>query len=216
MQRASSGEPTQETGTVRLTTGAQLGIEVMPKMLAEFSRRHPRIELELSISTRPEDLLHRSADIAVRVTRPTQKALIVRRLGSATVGLFAHRNYVEAYGVPRSVADLARHHVIGFDREMHILRAFGGLAAGVGRKNFAFRTDNVTAQLALLRAGAGIAACHADVAKGYAGMIPILPREVAFQRQIWLVMHADLKKTRRVRLLFDHLQRELTRHLATQ
>ena len=198
---------------MRLTAGSQIGIEVLPQMLAEFSRRHPRIELELSISSRTEDLLHRDADIAIRLSRPTQKTLIARRVGKARIGLCAHRSYIEAYGMPRSLNDLAHHRLIGFDRDIHQLRSFGGVAAKLRRQDFAFRSDSVTAQLALLRAGVGIAACHTHLAQRDRELTPVLATQLRFEREVWLVMHADLRKIRRVRSLFDHLQRELTRYL---
>jgi DNA-binding transcriptional LysR family regulator len=214
-QRASTGGATGNSGTVRLTVGAQMGIEVLPQLLTSFSRQHPQIELELSISSHTEDLLHRDADIAIRMSRPTQKALIARRVGGLRIGLYAHRSYIGIYGLPRVQADLAQHRLIGFDRDIHLLRAFGAIAEKSRRDDFAFRTDNVSAQLALLRAGIGIGACHAHLAQRESALIAVLGTQLKFDREVWLVMHADLKKTRSTRLLFDHLQRELTQYLAT-
>jgi hypothetical protein len=33
----------------------------------------------------------------------------------------------------------------------------------------------------------------------------VLPKDVQFSLEIWLAMHENLKATRRVRLLFEHL-----------
>ena len=101
LTRASSGEARGESGTVRLTAGEMMGCELLPPMLAEFTRRYPRIHLELTLSNRNLDLLRRDADIAVRMVRPTQKALITRRVGVVPIGLFVHRRYVEVFGLPR-------------------------------------------------------------------------------------------------------------------
>jgi DNA-binding transcriptional LysR family regulator len=106
--------------------------------------------------------------------------------------------------------------LIGFDEDVSILKSFGGIAAQMTRENFAFRTDNVTAQLALLRAGAGIGACHTEVAAGDADLVPVLPKQVRFEREVWLVMHADLRKVRRVRSLYDHLRNELKKRLESR
>lgn len=86
LTRASSGEARGESGTVRLTAGEMMGCELLPPMLAEFTRRYPRIHLELTLSNRNLDLLRRDADIAVRMVRPTQKALITRRVGVVPIG----------------------------------------------------------------------------------------------------------------------------------
>lgn len=213
LRRASSGGASEEAGTVRLTTGEQMGLEVLPPILAEFAREHPKVELELSLSNRNEDLLRRDADIAVRLVRPTQKALIARRIGSVKFGLFAHRNYIDAYGQPRTLPDLSHHRLVGFDRDMHVLRAPGGAAAKLQREDFAVRTDNVAAQVAMLRAGLGITACQVNIARLDPNLVPILAKEMAFEREAWLVTHPDLKDVRRVRLLFDHLARGLKRYV---
>ena len=165
MQRASSGGASEQAGTVRLTAGEHVGLEVLPPILAEFAREHPRIELELSLSNRNEDLLRRDADIAVRMAGPSQKALIARRIGSVKIGLFAHRSYVEAHGLPRTPSDFSHHRLIGFDRDMHVLQTTGGAAAKLRREDFAVRTDNIAAQIAMLRAGLGITACQVNVAR---------------------------------------------------
>jgi DNA-binding transcriptional LysR family regulator len=213
LRRASSGGASEEAGTVRLTAGEHVGLEVLPPILAEFARDHPRIELELSLSNRNEDLLRRDADIAVRMARPSQKALIARRIGSVKIGLFAHRSYVEAHGLPRTPSDFVHHRLIGFDRDMHVLRTTGGAAAKLRREDFAVRTDNIAAQIAMLRAGLGITACQINVARRDPNLMPVLAKDVSFQRELWLVTHPDLKGVRRIRALFDHLARRLKQYV---
>jgi DNA-binding transcriptional LysR family regulator len=213
LHRASSGGASEQVGTVRLTAGEQVGLEVLPPILAEFAREHPGIELELSLSNRNEDLLRRDADIAVRMARPSQKALIARRIGSVKIGLYAHRSYVEAHGLPRTPSDFSHHRLIGFDRDMHILRTTGGAAARLQRKDFAVRTDSIAAQIAMLRAGLGITACQVNVARRDRNLVPVLAKDISFQREVWLVTHPDLKNVRRVRLLFDHMARRLKQYV---
>jgi len=211
LHRGSSGATEEETGTVRLAAGEHVGLEVLPAILSDFARKHPRIALELSLSNRNEDLLRRDADIAVRMVRPTQKSLVARRIGTVKVGLFAHRRYVQRHGLPKTQADLMRRHLIGFDRDMHVLRTTGGAAAKLEAKDFSYRTDSAAAQMALLRAGLGITACQIGVARRDHDLVPI-PGPV-FERELWLAMHPDLRRTRRIRLLFDHLVDGLTRYV---
>jgi DNA-binding transcriptional LysR family regulator len=213
LHRASSGGASEQAGTVRLTAGEHVGLEVLPPILAAFARAHPRIELELSLSNRNEDLLRRDADIAVRMARPSQKALIARRIGNVKIGLFAHRSYVEAHGLPHAPSDFSHHRLIGFDRDMHILRTTGGAAARLQRKDFAIRTDSIAAQIAMLRAGLGITACQVNVARRDPNLVPVLAKDMSFQGEVWLVTHPDLKSVRRVRLLFDHLARRLKQYV---
>jgi DNA-binding transcriptional LysR family regulator len=68
--RAASGEAGAARGTVRITASEIIGAEVLPKILASFRERHPAVTIELVLSNRPEDLLRREVDIAVRMLRP--------------------------------------------------------------------------------------------------------------------------------------------------
>jgi DNA-binding transcriptional LysR family regulator len=210
--RAASGEAQEERGTVRLTASEIMGAEVLPPMLARFAAAHPAIALELVLSNRNEDLLRRDADIALRMVRPRQEALLARRLGKVGIGLYAHRHYLAACGVPESIVALQRHRVIGFDRDPSSWASVGAAPVAVTRESFAFRSDSDLAQLAALRAGAGIGGCQHAIAARDPALVPVLPRAIAFALDMWLVMHEDLRASRRVRLLFDHLVPELQRY----
>ena len=76
---------------MRLTASEIVGGAILPRCCVGFHEAHPRIAIELTLSNRQEDLLRREADIAVRMARPTQGALVVRRLGVTPAGFYAHR-----------------------------------------------------------------------------------------------------------------------------
>ena len=204
LQRAASGEARQDRGTVRLTTSEVVGCEVIPGIMSPFCARHPEIVVELAVSNRAQDLLRRDADIAIRMMRPKQEALIARRIGSVRIGLFAHRNYVRARGLPSSIDDAAGHRLIGFDRDEV---SYGSLKGSPRprREQFQYRSDNDMAQIAALRAGIGIGGCMLAIAARDPDLVPVLPRDVLFRLEVWLVMHESSKAVHRIRLLFDHL-----------
>ena len=79
----------------------------------------------------------------------------------------------------------------------------------LSREMFAFRCDNDLAQLAALRAGFGIAGCQLGIAARDPDLLPVLHDKLMFQLEMWVVMHEDLRASRRVRLLFDHLVEQL-------
>ncbi len=210
--RAVSGGPSGETGVVRITASEIIGGVVLPPILADFRARHPGIVMELMLTNRNEDLLRRDADIAVRMVRPAQSALVARRIGAVGIGLYAHRRYVETYGLPATLEDLADHPVIGFDRDDTALRSVGQ-GPLITRETFAFRTDSDLAQLAALRAGVGIGGCQTGIAMEDPDLVPVLPDAVRFELEMWLAMHEDLKPVVRVRLMFEHLAAALGRYV---
>ena len=208
--RAASGEAAADRGVVRVTASEVMGCEVLPPILAAFHVEHPGIAVELALTNRNEDLARRDADIAVRMVRPTQSGLFARRIGASRIGLYAHRDYLARFGEPRSLADLRSHCVIGFDRDNRSFQAAGDVAKRLTREDFGFRCDSDLAQLAALRAGVGIGGCQENIARRTPELAAILPNAIQYALEIWLVMHEDLKATRRIRLLFDRLAAGLT------
>ena len=205
LRRTASGGAKADRGTVRVTASEMIGCEVLPPILASFRDSHPGITLELALSNRNEDLLRRDADIAVRMVRPRQKSLVARRIGKSAIGFYAHRNYAEKYGLPKAIAELGKHCLIGFDRDDLALRSLGKLPQPVTREHFGFRCDSDLAQFAALKAGVGIGGCQHNIARRVPELVPVLAKVIRFELEVWLAMHEDMRSTGRVRVLFDHL-----------
>ena len=213
--RSVSGEIDEARGTVRITASEVIGGEVLPTILADLRARHPQIAIELALSNRNEDLLRGDADIAVRMVRPTQGALVVKRIGRIDVGLYGHRRYLKAHAMPRKLGDLAGHALIGYDRDQAAALMAAKMGAPITRDTFAFRSDSDLAQLAALRAGFGIGASQLGLARRDKNLIPVLHDELMFSMDAWVATHPDLRGNRRIRLTFDHLAAELTRYAAS-
>jgi DNA-binding transcriptional LysR family regulator len=185
----------------------------LPAIFATFRANNPGVAIELALTNRNEDLSRRDADIAVRMIRPTQSALVARRIGETRIGLYAHRDYLARAGTPASLDQLGRHRLIGFDRDDRAFRSAGALASLLSRESFGFRCDSDLAQLAALRGGVGIGGCQENIARRSPELTPVMPSEIAFTLEIWLVTHDDMKTTPRVRALFEHLAAGLTAYV---
>ncbi len=215
MTWAASGQAGKIAGVVRITASDIIGAEVLPPILAGFAERHPKIAFELHLSSRTEDLLRRDADIAVRMVRPTQSGLVARLLGETVIGFYAHQRYLAAQGTPRSVTDLGRFRLIGFDRDPVPVKAVEAAGFRLTREMFSLRTDSDLAQLAALRAGYGVGACQIGIARRDPGLVRVLPEAFAVPLETWLAMHEDLRANVRVRRTFDCLAEGLKAFLAT-
>lgn len=210
LQRTASGEAAEERGAVRVTASDMIGHEVLPAILTRFNQQHPRIAIELVLSNRSEDLLRREADVAVRMVKPTQAALLSRKIGTLRLGLHAHPSYLKRRGTPHTFEDLRNHPIIGYDKVVPT----GLPAHGFSRELFAFRCDSDIGQYAALRAGFGIGVCQNALGKRDR-LVPLLPDDVRFELGMWVVMHKDVKAVRRTRLMFDHLVTELQAYAAS-
>jgi DNA-binding transcriptional LysR family regulator len=212
--RTAAGDAEQERGIVRITASQMVGAEVLPTILRDFHEAHPAIAIELALTNAVEDLLRRDADIAVRMSQPTQEALLARKVGNARLAFFAHRTYLERHGLPESVDELPHHALIGFDRVVPIKAAAERIGIPFSPEIFALRTDSDLAQFAAIRAGFGIGVAQINVARRYPDLVPVLHDRFGLDLTAWVVMHEDLKGDRRMRLMFDHLVSGLTALLA--
>jgi DNA-binding transcriptional LysR family regulator len=210
LARVAAGEAAPDQGVVRVTASEVIGCEVLPPLFASFCAANPGIAMEFVLTNRNEDLSRRDADIAVRMSRPTQNALVAQRIGESKLGLFAHRAYLDAFGTPANLDDLKAHRLIGYDQDDRSFRAAGALPFRISRESFGFRCDNDLAQLAALRAGVGIGGCHENIAKRDPDLVRLLADSLTFSLEVWLVMHEDVRATPRIRRVFDHLAQGLT------
>lgn len=207
-RRTASAPEAALSGTVRIAASEVVGAEVLPGILAPLREAHPGLVFELALSSRSADLLRRDCDIAVRMVRPTQGSLVAVKAGTVKVALYAHRSYAARHGLPRTISELGSHALIGFDRaDPFISRAAGALK--LDRAMFALRVDNDLAALAALRAGFGLGACQQPIAARDGDLLPVLPRELSFPMEIWVVMHGALKRVARMAETFDHLARAM-------
>ena len=201
--RTASGTLGIVAGTVRISASDVVGVENLPPILRRLRRDHPALVIELALSDRVDDLVARESDVAVRMTEPTQAALLARRLPSVELGFHAHRDYLAERGTPTSVADLQGHDLVGYDAETPALRAMAAQLPKLDH-SFALRVDSNLAQLAAIRAGFGIGLCQAAIARRDPALVRILA-EVALPLPLCIVMHEGLKTSARHRAVFDAL-----------
>ncbi len=213
LARAASAEADAASGAVRITASEVVGMEVLPPILARLREAHPGLVFELALTNRNEDLLRREADIAVRMVRPTQEALVARRVGNITLGMHAHKRVLDAWGRPSTLDEARRLPMIGYESETIGVRAVKALGLDLRVEEFAFRTDNDVAQLAAIRAGLGLGICQVGLALRDPMLERVLPDVFSFDLATFVVTHEDLKDVRRVRLVFDALVSGLTAYI---
>ncbi|WP_370677043.1 LysR family transcriptional regulator [Pleomorphomonas sp. PLEO] len=210
LRRTAEGRIGQVDGTVRISASEVVGIVHLPAILTRLRRRYRALTIELTLSNAVDDLLKRKADIAIRMVRPEQQALLAKRVGVFPVGLHAHQDYLTQRGVPTSLDDLGRHDLIGYDTETPAIRAVAQRYPALGRGNFALRVDSDVAQLAAIRAGFGIGICQTTIAEADPNLRRVLPDAFSLDLETWVVMHEDLSGSLRCRAVFDVLVTELT------
>ncbi|MEJ1934273.1 LysR family transcriptional regulator, partial [Nostoc sp. NIES-2111] len=191
--RTASGPAGAVEGTVRITASEIMGAEVLPSILAELKREHPRLAFELALTDAIEDLLRHEADIAVRMIRPAQVDLVARRAGVVGLGIFATKGWIETHGNPASLRDLmGTGGLAGYDRERGLIEALRKAGMKADPAEFGFRSDSTLAQLAAVRAGLAAGFVQVPQAARDPNLTRLLPG-VMHPLVSWLTVHPDLR-----------------------
>jgi DNA-binding transcriptional LysR family regulator len=205
LARVAGSDATSVRGTVRITASEIIGVEVLPPILCRLRQAWPALDIELQLSNRVDNLLNRVADIAIRMVRPVQEALVAQRIGTIEAGLHAHQSYLDARGTPAALDELRNHALVGYDRETEFTRQFSQQYPVLRRAAFAFRADSHLAQLAAIRAGYGIGVCQVALAARDPELVRVLPHEFSMELETWLVMHEDLRNSPRCAVTYAAL-----------
>jgi DNA-binding transcriptional LysR family regulator len=76
-------------------------------------------------------------------------------------------------------------------------------------EQFALRTDDLIAYWAAVRAGLGIGFVASYLLRNDPDLVPVLPDLPLPSLPVWLVVHREIRSSRRMRAVFDFLAREL-------
>ena len=204
----AAGRSQTLAGTVRVTASEMVSTYLLPDLLRKLRDRHPEIQIELVASNEVENLLEREADIALRMVRPKQSALVARRLADQPMGFYAHRDYVKAHGKP-TAANMLQHQWVGYDRSDQFLRGFRDAGFKVGKEMFALRCDHQIVVWHAVLAGLGISAGMQRVAALSPELVRVLAKLPIPPLLLWITAHRELRGTPRLKVVFDFLAEAL-------
>jgi DNA-binding transcriptional LysR family regulator len=208
MSIVAEGKSEDLRGTVRITASEIVATYILPEVIATLLADEPALQIELVATNSTENLLLREADIAVRMSEPTQQDLIARKLGDIPIGLYAAQSYLDRAGTPLALPDLAGHTLLGYDRSDLLIRGMVQFGIPITRDDFAFRVDDQVTYLEALRAGVGIGASQQRQAAIY-HLVRLFPEIPIPPLPVWLAAHTELKTSARVRRVFDYLATHL-------
>lgn len=186
------------TGVVRITAPPTFASKFLASGLVALRSQHPGIELELIGDSRSISLSRREADIAVRLSRPQSPSIVARRLGTLAYGLYGERSYVARTG------ELDRD-LIGYDDSLeHVpqqqwLRSFGP------NSRLVFRSNELATLHEAAAAGVGLAVLPRFIGDADERLAPVATDKPPPGRDLWLLIHPDLRRSPRFRVVIDHL-----------
>ncbi|RAK52518.1 LysR family transcriptional regulator [Phenylobacterium deserti] len=203
LDRDLLGADTRLSGTLKVTSSETLGYKILTPLIAEFREKHPGIDVTLVVDNRVLSLSRREADVALRVARPKEPDLHGRKVAEIGWCVYGARRLLEGAGRIEA-ADLPRQRFIGWEEGVGGINTADWLNRTLPEGAFAYRTNSVINQMIAARAGVGLALLPCYLGDGEPLLARVLPEPLRdIDRELWMVTHADLRRTARVRAFMD-------------
>ena len=202
LERLVAGQDTRIAGSVRLTSTDALGYAVIVPCLVALRETHPELQIDLLPAVRSLDIARREIDLAVRfsLSRPSGASLICRKLGSVGFALYASPQYLAGRGTPARGDGLRGHDII----------TYTGWPPGMGPRftgesldgaRTTVRSNDRFLQVRATAVGLGISELACFLGDECPDLVRVWPDQTPTLRSVWLVMHEDLRRTVRVRVV---------------
>ena len=118
------GSGKELSGRLRIAIPTTFGrIHLVPQ-LGQFTARYPGLELDVQMDDRRVDLISEGIDMAVRIGRPEDTAVIGRRLARGRRSVMASPAYLEKFAAPSAPADLENHQMVLYAQGRQLRTAF--------------------------------------------------------------------------------------------
>ena len=204
-RRRLEGLDMEATGHVRLSLPTGLTTNVIPGILARFERTYPDIELSVTTTNKFEDITRAETDVSLRIAFQVDDDVVGRKLLTYNSGIFASPDYLE-----RCFADA------GPKGEGLQWVGWGDTAvlpqwlkdSPFPRARIRYKLRSPTLITRMVEEGAGMSYLPCWLAHYSGRLVQVPGTGVSPDRSIWILLHSDLRKTTRVRLLVDHLAEE--------
>lgn len=195
---------TAAQGTVRVSAPPAFASHFIVPLWAAQAERWPGIELDIVGELRSANLQRRDADIALRFMRPTEPGLAARKLGELSFRLYAAPAWLS-----RPEADWR---FLGYSDPPGNVPHQQLLADIAGERPFVLRSNDLTALHNACRGGLGLAMLPDFMARGDALLVEVPGEGRPAMREIWSVVHPDVRRSPRVRAVADALAEMVGAH----
>lgn len=192
------GRNTTLGGTVRVSAPPAFAALFLMPRLGLLRERHPGIELELVGEMRVANLTRREADLALRIGRPEGASMVARRLPDFAYGLYGRRDYLEAVAEPDWT-------YLGHDESLEHSPPQQWLRRRAAGRPLAIRSNDITGLFTAVRAGLGVAVLSHYMAELAPELACVEEGDPMLRRELWLVVHADVRRSPAVRAVMDAL-----------
>lgn len=195
---------TADQGTVRVSAPPAFASHFIVPLWTAQADRWPGIALDIVGELRSANLQRRDADIAIRFMRPTEPGLAARKLGE-----LAFRLYAAPVWLARAEGDWR---FLGYSDSPGNVPHQQLLAELAGLRPFVLRSNDLTALHNACRGGLGLAMLPDFMARDDAALVEVPGEGRPVMREVWSVVHPDVRRSPRVRAVADALAEMVGAH----
>ncbi|EAQ8545544.1 LysR family transcriptional regulator [Salmonella enterica] len=204
--RTAQGGDNRLVGEVNVATTDTLATDFLLPALYALHRNHPDIRVILKTSTQVVNLTLREADIAIRTVKPTNPDLIIRKLASWPIGLYASQDYLARHGLPKTGCGFSGHSLVVYEPHWQSARFTTVMDEPVDGAKIAAGVDTSLMLRQALLMGLGLGEMAVPLAD-QAGLVRIWPeRQRPDPYEIWLVTHQDVQQAARIRAVIHAIE----------
>jgi DNA-binding transcriptional LysR family regulator len=208
-RKLAGREPTP-SGELRVATNDTLLVHLLTPLFARFRARYPEIRLEIAVGNPPLNLSRRDADVAIRVTASPPETLVGRRVARIAWALYGRAADFPTPERPPLEALVERDWVAPGD-DLASLPSSLFLRRRVDPKRVVYRVSSVLGLAEAVEAGLGIGHLPCFIAGVRPALVRLAPPDPGFAADLWLLTHADLRHSPRVRVFLDMLAEDIAR-----
>ena len=185
-------------GLVRVSAPPAFAGVVLAPAFALLRRRYPGIVVDLVGDANNADLDRRQADIALRLSRPVGEGLVARKIGEMPYALYARAGYADERA--ESEWEFLAHDDLPTTQPQQ--RWMDAITAG---RPIVFQSNDARSLASAARMGMGVALLPLFLSEGEPALVKLPSRQPPPCRDIWMVVHDDLRRTPRIRAVMDFL-----------
>lgn len=198
------------SGVVNISMTQDIARTWLIPILPEFYRRYPDIVINIIANDFISDLVHEQIDLALRVTsNDLNSSFIGRALGEERLRPYANSAYINQFGEPTSVDDLARFRWIMLQQTS----SGGSITIKRGRKSHSFKpidvyqTNSPELQRCMMEQGMGVGMHLPSLAKNSVenGLLQPIMGDYHSTRYSINLVYPSRQLPPRTRVLVDYL-----------
>ncbi len=199
------------SGRLRIGAPDGVGNSFLSRHLPGLRDQQPGLEIEYVPVPRAHKLWRRDVDISIALDRPRTGRIVCRKLVDYDLRLYGSRETLNRVGHPLSRQDLCGFDFVGYVDDLLYAEALDFNAEVEDGLRVPYRAATVQAQLDAVQAGRSLGVLPCFMADA-AGLVPVLPSEIGFERSYWLLIPEDIRDQSRVRVAAEYLVRLFRDH----